>query len=340
MKRIATIGVLAVLTLAGSSAWAQPGDRPAPGGPRERMRDGERPGDGQGEGRGERVDPEIFRMRLQRRLDDMRQGQAEIEAALKRLDAGEAPERVREDLERQVRERLGGAMRERVDERRREGPRGPGMRGPGGPLGGEPDGPRGMGGRPGGEPGAPPPVLDRERLMQLIQRHNPEFAEMLRQVERENPRVGERIMGRLEPQLRDLLVERDPEVQRTRVDMLRAGWDVLMEQRRLGEAMARGDSEADLEKPKAALLAAMSRRFDLQAKLNARDIERLERRLADLREESRRMSEGRDAFVRERFEALVQATRERVERGRGERRGAPGEDEMNPARPDGEPRWD
>lgn len=286
-------------------------------------------------------------MRLQRRLDDMRQGQAEIEAALKRLDAGEAPERVREDLERQVRERLGGAMRERVDERRREGPRGPGMRGPGGPmggppggpLGGDPDGPRGMGGRP-GEPGGPPPVLDRERLMQLIQRHNPEFAEMLRQVERENPRAGERIMGRLEPQLRDLLVERDPEVQRTRVDMLRAGWDVLMEQRRLGDAMARGDLEADLEKPKAALLAAMSRRFDLQAKLNTKDVERLERRLADLREESRRMSEGRDAFVRERFESLVKATQERVERGRGERRGPPGEDDMNPSRPDGEPRRD
>jgi hypothetical protein len=156
--------------------------------------------------------------------------------------------------------------------------------------------------------------MDRNRLLQLIERQNPDFARALRDVQRSNPRASDLVWRRLEPQLRDVLVETDPSTQKLRLDDLRVGWDILLSHRRLGEAMLRGAPPSEIEAETSSLRSLLGQRFELQTALQQRDVARLERRLADLKAESEKMKEGRERFVAERLEALTKSAKDRASR--------------------------
>jgi hypothetical protein len=257
---------------------------------------------------------EALRERLTRRLENTKRVQQRLEQALKQLDEGAPADRVRGDLQRDARDQMAGeaARRNGMGGANRP-PRhaedvgfGAGRPGPNPPNGGPVR--EGLPPHPAGRP------LDRERLLEMIEKNNPEFASRLRDLQRDNPGAADQMWKRLDPQLRELLVEPDPDIQNVRIAELRNGWATLGKVRELHDAMRKGVA-ADVEEKTQALRPLFAERYDLQVKLQQADIAKLEKRLQQLREESgRNASDGKDKFVQDRVNEMLARTKERVER--------------------------
>lgn len=230
--------------------------------PQSSARGGDQPADAAGLA----DDRAELRARLERRLEESRRVQSRIEAAIKRLDEGESLESVREDVE----------PRRFADGRGR--------------------------GRPG--PGAPPgerPRPDREEILRFIETHNAELGRRLRAALKENPGVVERMIERLEPQMRDLMAERDEETRALRIAEMSNGFETLGAMRQYAEARRAG-RDASAEEMR--LRTLIGEHFDLQLKLREREIARLDRRLAQLRSELEERRPQRDAIVEQRLERI------------------------------------
>lgn len=192
-----------------------------------------------------------------------------------------------------------------------------------------------QGGPEGGGPGGRPPLMDRPRIMELIEKHNPEFARMLRGLERDNPRSAERVWQQLEPGIRELIVENDPALQEVRIAEMKNGWSTLGKVRELHEAMRRGAPASEIDAKTSEIRGLFAERYDLQVKLHAADIARLERRLAQLREEAGRAAgSGKEKFVQERVDEMLARVKERMEREKNRRGDRPPADERGPDKKD------
>jgi hypothetical protein len=226
---------------------------------------------------GER-DRQVLRERLEARLADARQVQERMEAALRRLDAGDPAEDVRQGLEPP-----------------RPEFRGPGGRGRSGP---------GMAGR-GGPPGPHAPPTDREAVLNFLQEHAPELMRRLHDERQHHPRMAERLLTHMEPRIRLFMAEGDPEMRDLRGRELRASLDVLSATRDLIMARREGAPE-QLRGAAEELRSALGQHFDLRQAIHEREIQILEARLEQLRREMREHLAAREELVERRVQAILQ----------------------------------
>jgi len=224
-------------------------------------------------------DPAAFRARLERMLEEGKRRQEQIQAALKRLDAGEPSEQVQKDVE--------AGMRPRGFRSPHEG----GREGPGGHEG-SPD-----------QRGARPPV-DNEAVLAFLDQHNPELAKRIRDARAKSPEEGERLLGRLGPHIREVLAERDPETKDLRIADLKNGWELLGAMRAFREA-AKADNETDKARAVTQLRALVGNHFDLQIKLQEREVAMLEQRLTKLRQDLSDDRGRRDEIIAKRVDQML-----------------------------------
>lgn len=283
----------AAITLLPAVGAAQPApDQP----PQGRSQEGKPP-----------LDREALKARLQRRLEESRKSQERLEAAIKRLDEGASPDDVRTEMEGDIRGGRGG------------GPQA--MRGNGGGPG-RPDG-EGRGGRFGdrgrgpGEGPPPAPVPDRELVLEFLKNHPGPMATRLSEAIKNNPREADVMIGRLAPRVREFMSERDPQTRDLRIEEFQLGPEIFAASRRLAEAMRAGPDDSrdgEVKEAESALREVLTRQFDVRLKLHTRELETLEKRLRELREEVDENVKGRDEKIEKRLRDIEDGIRAREER--------------------------
>jgi len=239
-------------------------------------------------------DPAALRARLERRLDQMKREEKNINDALGRLDKGEAPEEIAKGL------RPEGRVEGRPDLR------GNGFRGDGrGDLRSKPDGGKSaMQTRPGAEGGD-----DHERVMGQLREHMPQLAERMEAWRKTDPESANRILGRLGPRVREAaeLHDRDPEMFALKASEVESGFAVMEATRGVVRARTEGDEngrEGRLQEAKEKLRSALGAQFDVRMAVQAKEIEALEQRLVGLRADHESQSSKREHFIEERTQKM------------------------------------
>src|SRR2546427_637035 len=88
------------------------------------------------------------------------------------------------------------------------------------------------------QPTAPPP--QRPAVLAFIREHNPALADRVEAALRDNPQAGDRIIGRLEPQVREIMAERDPETRELRLAEMKNGFETLGAMRQFRDSVREG----------------------------------------------------------------------------------------------------
>lgn len=228
-----------------------------------------------------------LRVRLERRLEQVRRDEERLTQALEKLEAGEPLEEVR------------GAA-----EGPRDGPRGrpgPGRRGAGGPR---PDGPP--------PPGGPPPQgrVDPHAIMEFIRAHTPELAARLDELRRRDPQAADRLMERLQGRVREVLSERDPALREARTAEFRHMPRMFEVSRRFTQAIRRGAPEAEAAAARTALRSAIGEQFDLRLKRHQAEISVLEERVTRIRREVEDYTTRREQVIDAALERAEKRARE------------------------------
>lgn len=294
---ILALAIVVVLSSVPARAQSQPSEPRPPAPKQEAPRD-------------EAQDREAMKARLERWLSETKQRQERIEAALKSLNQGASTDEVRQKMEPPMR-----------GDRPPNGGGGGGRSREGGPAWGGPP-PRGdqKDGRPG-----PDPQAEREQVLGFIKQHNPEMYERITKALKENPEAGERVFGRLVPQIREALYERDPATRELRIAQITNGWEIFAAARQFGEATRKGADAADLAARTTAVKALLGKQFDIQLQLHEREIATLEQRLADLKKEVSDSQSNREKYINDRIEMMKRGP------GRGPRSDEPGRKKPEPA---------
>ncbi|MFN0133098.1 MAG: hypothetical protein ACKVW3_11315 [Phycisphaerales bacterium] len=223
-----------------------------------------------------RQDQATLRERLQRRLTDASQIADRMKRAIAALDAGASAAEI-------------AAMTE------------PGARRPGAWAVGE--------GARAAEP--PPPPMDRERLMAFVRRINPEMGRRLEEALQREPAGAERLLARIERQVRDIQAEQDPELKEIKIAEARGQWRLLEATRVLAASLRRGAAEADMEAARGTVREILREQFDLRLRRQEHELARLEARVNRLRDEKQQMGGKRDEMVEGRLQQIEQnATKE------------------------------
>lgn len=213
------------------------------------------------------ADRAALRERLQRRLEEARRVEERIQAAINRLDGGESVATVQNDVEGNRRRGSGRFGHERGDK----------------------------------SAGDDRPRLDQAAVLRAVNEYNPAMAEHLTKVLKENPTIGARIMGRLEPQVREIEGESDAETKRLRIAELNNEFETLGAMRAFGEALRADQPTGEAE---ATLRRLIGGHFDLQVQLRKREIAKLETRLAALRTQVEGGTPQRESFINDRMERI------------------------------------
>lgn len=247
--------------------------------------------------------PVEVRARVERRLERAREVVAQLEEALRRIDAGE-----RVDLS-DLAVDFGGFERagpERGAER-------PGWREGGGE---EPRG-RGRIGRP-----EPAPVIEPEQVRRFIESDLPWLKERLDRAERERPGLRDEMIARVAPRIHEIMAARqdDPEMARLLLAQFKLGADWVDASRRIRVAMHEG--KMTREQAVSHFVELAERQYELREQITRHEIERLRATLAEKEAELDRDDARRDEVIRNMAENMVR--RLSSWRGRGE--GGPGSD--------------
>jgi len=211
--------------------------------------------------------PERIRDALERRLEAIRENEAAVVALLDRLDAGEAPAAVARDARE--------AMRDAAP---------PNDRRPG-------DGEASM-----------------NELFGLLAEVDAPMRERIRRLAQDDPDRARVILRRAAPELRELarLKRDDPEAFRLRLAMMQAGRDAWRAAARLHRAERDGAGDDELARRREEVAAAVRRRVEMEQRLKARELERLDERVQRLRTTLAEQSGGVDAIVEEQTEQLLE----------------------------------
>lgn len=241
-----------------------------------------------------------LKARLERSLADLKQLQAKLEDGLARLNRGESPKTVRDSVEIP---RFRGTNQDGGRGPRRQPTAGTG------PTGApRPDGP----GRDHHgddiklEPG------EKETVLEFIAKHNPEFAERLKAMAKDNAAGHDRLLGRIAPRIREILAEPDAQMRELKTAELKNGWDTMSASRKLAEALRKGETSPEFQQAMANLRTMLGTSFDTEVKIRNREIATLEDRIAQIRKElAERLSE-RETFVNQKSEQMLKFARERA----------------------------
>lgn len=340
-KALAASAVMIAL-LAGA-AHAQPSDRPdgpPPAGDRPPPRDGDRPGPGGGEAGGakrvrDRIadrmndrnsppDAKLMKTALQRMLERTKAAQAKLEEAIAGLDKGEAPAKIRDELDR-ARNELGVgpfAMAEGF------GGMGGGPGGPGGPDDRPPPeegaqrGPGGGGGLGAGGPSRPLSNEDREEIRLIIAKHRPEVGARLEELKQRSPRMYEQLFDRAGRRLGDIrrLERDDPAMFELKLDEAVGTWSAMRLMGDYHRAMQERKPAEELETLKAELRSVLEKQFDTRLRLQQRQLDDLSQRSGKLKAELDRLATDRAKMIDAKLSEMIKGFGE----GRGPGKGGPG----------------
>jgi len=284
----------AVLDQPPANPSPHPADQPA--GPRGQRpeREGRQPPEQGGFG-----DGTMLKERLQRRLDESGRVHTALLDALARLDKGDSPKEVLEDLAPFSRMFLRGNNQEGG--------------GGGGGVGGLNNSARPDDNMPGvdnfqrppadggGRNMNPPTPEERERMMNALREHAPQLARKFDAMLTNEPAAAPRLIGRIFPRLREALSlrERDVEMFKLRIAEIENSvslMEAMREYRMAHNAPAGSPRLDDVEKSLRALIA---QQFDLRNQVQAREIEDLTRRLNSMRANLELKQADRDKTINE-----------------------------------------
>lgn len=254
--------------------------------------------------------PTMFRELLVRFRERLDAAVSKLNEGVAALDRGEAPSKVRRELEpagrdlRQALIMLGGADRgERGGGPDGMGPGSTGFEPGAGPMDGPPGnrrpGPDGVRGPMGG--GRQPVLTDeaRQRVRALIQEHRPQMLARIDELAKNDRRASDKIIATLAERLHELadVRERDPEMFGLRADELENTVSIMSVVGRIARAQ-RENAAADALKPmQDELRALVGEQFDIRLAMQRKQI-------ADMKARADRMLQGLDKQAADRERAV------------------------------------
>jgi hypothetical protein len=288
----AAVLTISLLTLS-MLGLAQPGDQARNGRPSARAQ-GEQTDRQQPQGRIElelSLDPEALRIRLQRSISRSQEMMERSQAALEKLDAGASAAEVLNEL------RLGNPERGQRQASRADQPmnRTPGQQQP------KPDQ------RPTSDD------AEREAMLGFLRAEFPELWKNLAPIVEQDQRNADRLLVRMAPQIREILVlqRSEPELARIKIEQMRTGLDFVEAARRYRTVIGNPDSTQQERDDALGLIRDQAeRRFDVELLGKQHEIDRLEDRLIELRESVERIEQRREREV----EQMVTAAQRNAER--------------------------
>jgi hypothetical protein len=229
-------------------------------------------------------DRAALKARLDRWLSDNKHQQERLEAAIKKFESGAPLDEVRSELN--------SARYPRNPGEQPRGPRGPAARN----------------GEQGPDHGPPPPApgkMSREEVLEFLNKEFPEIGKRFQDANTDNPGITARVLDRMEPNIREIIAERDPDMKALRRENFQNGFEVMRATREFIDAH-RKEPQAPATKEKAdKLRELLGTHFDLQIKLHKQEIVILERRLKQLRDEVEKQPTDRQQFIEKRIEDLM-----------------------------------
>ncbi len=268
MKLARTALITIPLLALGMLAMTQPEGAPPPSadrqGPRGRV------------GLELQLDPEALRIRLQRMID---RGQAMVDrgrGAIEKLDAGASPSEVLSELrpvETPRRLRAGDTPNTHATP---------------------------MGDRPVPDADRPTPSDDREQIHAFLREEFPDLWKNVQPMIEQNPRSADRLVGRMAPKIREILVLRrtQPDLAKIKTLQMHAGFDFVEAARLYRVALSDPNaSESQRERSLADVRTYAEQRFDTEMQAKQLEISRLESRLDELRASLSELEAQRDQEV-------------------------------------------
>jgi hypothetical protein len=267
--------------------------------------------------------PERLRDQINNRLRMAAEFQRRLEEARQKLDDGADPAEVQRGLEQLSNRFVGGA-----------GAAGGGGGTAGGGAGGNRNDARpALDGLDGLGFDAPPrgggANLTAEELDQArgtLRALRPNLLARMEETSKNDGTVLHRALNMAAPRVRALLDARrgdDKDMAELRADDLESAIDLLRAARAYGEAARAGDREK-LGAAETELRSVLSRQFDVRARIQARQIEQLSRRLENARAELNKSRERRDQIVEEKARGILRGARGEGARGEGAKGGGKG----------------
>ncbi|MGV6813767.1 MAG: hypothetical protein ACWA5W_02015 [Phycisphaerales bacterium] len=225
------------------------------------------------------INPDALRARLMRSMERAQRIIDTHTAAIEKLDAGASPREVLAEIKNN------GNFR---DNQR--------MRPPTREHGGPPNGPGGLSPK------------EKHRLQTFLQENFPELWENFAPVAKLNPQAADRLLARMGPQIREILMleEHEPELADIKKREMRAGL-VFVEASRLYRK-AKNTPNASDEEIQAAyerMREVAAERFDIQLEAKSYEISKLEARLNEFKSSVESAKDSRDAEVARMVEAAI-----------------------------------
>jgi hypothetical protein len=221
-----------------------------------------------------KLDPDALRIRLQRMIERGQSMAQRAESALEQLNAGANASEVLGELREPERELGPGPEREnRRPPRERE------------------NGPSGMRGTD---------QTDQQEMLGFLRDEFPELWGNLEPIIRADPRSAERLLGRMAPQVREILALRrsHPELASIKTTQMRAGLDFVEAARVYRTVLNNQDAGIDeIEQAKSEMRRHAETRFDAELRAKQLEILKLEERLDQLRHSVSALEERREYEV-------------------------------------------
>lgn len=228
-----------------------------------------------------KLDPEALRIRLQRSITRSQEMIDRSQAALEKLDAGASATEVLREL------RVSNPDRpQRPDTR-----------------------PEQTAEKQSGHNGN----LSSDQVLGFVRSELPELWKNLKPFIEKDPRSAERLLGRMAPQIREILTLQriEPELADIKAQQMRAGLNLVEAGRQYRTVIGNPDStQSEREAALEQIRAEAERRFDVELRGKQHEIDRLEDRLAELRESVELIEEQREHEI----ELMVTSTQRNAER--------------------------
>ena len=225
------------------------------------------------------INPDALRARLMRSIERAQRIIDTHTAAIEKLDAGASPTEVLAEIKNKGDFR--SAQRVRPPTRKQDG---------------HPDGPGGLSPK------------EKHRLQTFLQENFPELWENFAPVVRLNPQGADRLLARMGPQIREILMleEHEPELADIKKREMRAGL-VFVEASRLYRKAKNtpGVSDEEIQAAYERLKEIAAERFDIQLEAKSYEISKLEARLNEFKSSVDLAKDTRDAQVAHMVEAAI-----------------------------------
>lgn len=239
---------------------------------------------------GERAARPAVMQFLRKRLSEAKAREAALDEAIKRLEAGEDPLRIRDEFEprRNAWREAGAAPRD-------------GLEPDGEPESFRPNPDRPRAGKPGvGKlgPDKPGPLTaeERDRALHFLTEHLPRVGARLTELSKTSPEMVERLLGRMRPRLAELRsIQHDQDLFELKVRELEGGMRIMDARRAYHEAKASGSPDSQSKETE--LRSALSQQFDTQLAIQKQEVDRLSKRVETLRNEVEKRQSDRDAAI-------------------------------------------